>query len=227
MDIYSIELEYYIIGFAVVIGVILLLTTKTKPSISVLQQMVYDYETYIENCNDTINRINKTIERIQGKVFIVSGDETAAVNLVKKYNRLVDDILICHESIGYYIGKKNIKKYKRYKREADRMLVLIEGVLSSLERVEFNMQTAEEFEFNRARIEYEKSFQFEEERETPPKPIKRAAVSDVFFVGCNSLEEIERRYKSLAKVYHPDMPTGDKVTFQKILEEYERRKKKL
>lgn len=45
--------------------------------------------------------------------------------------------------------------------------------------------------------------------------------SSVFFVGCNSPEKLEKRYKSLCKAYHPDAEGGDTGTFQKLQEEYE------
>lgn len=44
--------------------------------------------------------------------------------------------------------------------------------------------------------------------------------SSVFFSGCNSMEKLEKRYKSLCKAYHPDSEGGDTETFQKMQEEY-------
>ena len=45
-----------------------------------------------------------------------------------------------------------------------------------------------------------------------------------YFNGCETLEELNKRYKSLAKKYHPDMPGGDTETMAKINQEYDRLK---
>lgn len=46
------------------------------------------------------------------------------------------------------------------------------------------------------------------------------------FSGCNDLESLKKRYKSLSKVYHPDMDNGDIEMMQKINAEYDRLRKK-
>ena len=48
--------------------------------------------------------------------------------------------------------------------------------------------------------------------------------SSVFFAGCNTVEKLDKRYKSLCKAYHPDETGGDMETFQKMQEEYTRLK---
>jgi len=42
-----------------------------------------------------------------------------------------------------------------------------------------------------------------------------------FFKGCNSLEEVKKRYKELAVLHHPDKG-GDLLTMQELSEEYQR-----
>ena len=112
--------------------------------------------------------------------------------------------------------------------------------MQSLENVEKYTQSEEEWEQHLWRQQQEKLYEelrrrkkIEEtyensstENHKRPEPSKNGSPKDVFFEGCKTMEEIEKRYRSLAKVYHPDMPTGDKETFQKILEEYNRRKEK-
>lgn len=48
-----------------------------------------------------------------------------------------------------------------------------------------------------------------------------------FFKGCDTLEKLNKRYKSLAKAYHPDMEAGDTEMMQIINSEYERLKSEL
>ena len=44
----------------------------------------------------------------------------------------------------------------------------------------------------------------------------------MFFNGCESREQLEKRYKSLAKTFHPDMESGDTETMALINREYDR-----
>ena len=58
------------------------------------------------------------------------------------------------------------------------------------------------------------------------EPPRRKKPATVFFDGCLTKEELENRFRSLSKVYHPDMKTGDADTFMKIRSEYESEKKR-
>ena len=42
-----------------------------------------------------------------------------------------------------------------------------------------------------------------------------------YFVGCDSLETLTKRYKQLAKCYHPDTGIGDEATMKAINSQYE------
>lgn len=46
-----------------------------------------------------------------------------------------------------------------------------------------------------------------------------------FFTGCNNKETLDKRYKSLCKVYHPDIQSGDEETFKAVKMEYDSLKK--
>ena len=45
-----------------------------------------------------------------------------------------------------------------------------------------------------------------------------------FFMGCNTNEKLEKRYKALCKTYHPDGDAGDEETFKLMKEEYENKR---
>ncbi len=47
-----------------------------------------------------------------------------------------------------------------------------------------------------------------------------------FFAGCNSRESVEKKYRSLAKLYHPDNMDGDTASIQEINSQYEEAKKR-
>lgn len=47
-----------------------------------------------------------------------------------------------------------------------------------------------------------------------------------YFKGCNSLESLQKRYRDLSKVYHPDMGNGSVEIFREIQTAYDNLKKK-
>lgn len=58
----------------------------------------------------------------------------------------------------------------------------------------------------------------------PEEPVfeepTQAASSVSYFSGCNTKEEADKRYKALAKAFHPDMGYGDESSFNAMQEEY-------
>lgn len=48
-----------------------------------------------------------------------------------------------------------------------------------------------------------------------------------YFAGCSTMESLDKRYKDLCKVFHPDMSNGNEDTFKMIASEYEERKKSM
>lgn len=52
-------------------------------------------------------------------------------------------------------------------------------------------------------------------------PYNRQGTNNSYFENCDSLESLNKRYKDLVKVYHPDQGNGSAEVFNKILEEYE------
>lgn len=49
----------------------------------------------------------------------------------------------------------------------------------------------------------------------------QAASSVSYFSGCNTKEEADKRYKALAKAFHPDMGYGDESSFNAMQKEYD------
>lgn len=42
-----------------------------------------------------------------------------------------------------------------------------------------------------------------------------------FFRGCDTIDELNKRYRNLAKTFHPDLEAGDEETMKQVNEEYE------
>lgn len=61
----------------------------------------------------------------------------------------------------------------------------------------------------------------EEEQETTIARAEDVKPPSRFFVGCDTLEKLDHRYKSLCKTYHPDYNSGDEETFKEMKAEYE------
>ncbi len=76
--------------------------------------------------------------------------------------------------------------------------------------------------------EYEELEDFEDREYDDPKrspePAPHAAFD--FFAGCSSLESVDKKYKSLVKLYHPDNMDGDTAALQEINAQYAEVKKK-
>lgn len=47
----------------------------------------------------------------------------------------------------------------------------------------------------------------------------------VFFRGCTNVLALKKRYRDLLKIFHTDNMYGDKLSMQRINEEYEKKKK--
>ena len=67
------------------------------------------------------------------------------------------------------------------------------------------------------------SYSSRRKKEQTP-PVKSSNTFD-FFAGCNSKESLDRKYKSLVKLYHPDNMDGDTSALQEINVQYDQAKK--
>lgn len=69
--------------------------------------------------------------------------------------------------------------------------------------------------YAKRRYTYEETHQTEQ-----PQPEMVVASDGSYFNGCSTKEEIDTRYRALAKVFHPDAKAGDEKTFQNINDQY-------
>ena len=73
--------------------------------------------------------------------------------------------------------------------------------------------------------EDEEDYEDEDEDYVEEKVPKTAGTFD-FFAGCNSKESLDKKYKSLVKLYHPDNMDGDTKALQEINVQYDKAKKR-
>ena len=57
------------------------------------------------------------------------------------------------------------------------------------------------------------------------RPVASSVGTFDFFAGCNSRESVDKKYRSLVKLYHPDNMAGDTAALQEINVQYEKAKK--
>ena len=82
----------------------------------------------------------------------------------------------------------------------------------------------EEYEDEYEDDDYEDEDWDEEEDYDEPAPAPTTSFD--FFAGCNSRESVDRKYKSLVKLYHPDNMDGDTAALQEINIQYTEAKKR-
>ena len=70
--------------------------------------------------------------------------------------------------------------------------------------------------------EYEENEDYDEYIEEKPSPMSTFD----FFAGCTSRESVDKKYRSLVKLYHPDNMDGDTAALQEINVQYDQAKKK-
>ena len=158
---------------------------------------------------------------------------------------LYQEIFLCNDRIGIALSKRKIKQYKKLKEQAYTILRRFQKVLDDLDDIARYTQSKDEWEYwqrvreaedyyrkhgrfyyeeaettkeNKSDASNKKDHQERNRQSATSKPLQ--ANADIFFGDCDNIEALEKKYRSLAKKYHPDMPTGDKDTFQKMLAEY-------
>lgn len=75
--------------------------------------------------------------------------------------------------------------------------------------------------------DYEDDYPEDYEDDSEPQSITDKSPSSFnFFAGCNSRESVDRKYKSLVKLYHPDNMDGDNAALTEINIQYSEAKKR-
>lgn len=72
---------------------------------------------------------------------------------------------------------------------------------------------------NSSNDDFSKCFEQEEKKEY--KNVSNISGSLSFFEGCKTKAEANKRYRALAKAFHPDTGCGDETMFNKMKEEYD------
>lgn len=197
-----------IVLVAVASFIISILTHKaSKKSII---QAIDEYNDFVSDYNTLINMITASVNELFSRQF--PGKENPElydfIIIIIKYHTQKVDQHIIQAKKGIHNG--NISKYRKNYKIINIEYEILEAVLEKLEVYKQQLNEEEQVKKERPQSEMHDEFLAHFERRCE------------FFLGCNTEEELNKRYKSLCKVYHPDMPTGEEETFKRLNNEYER-----
>ena len=199
-----------------------------------------------EKSNDKIVKLPKY--EMEMKLFFMNGklssqQKEEIENSIKysknMYNNLWDNYGDCEKLIirlrkEKRITKKNREKIEGYLYEAVVRMVEQEKFMNTninkvMECIDKIKEEVERENFEREQEQKRKEkFEQQEEQKKKSKQECHENVKGTFnvFSGCNDLESLEKRYKQLMKIYHPDNPNGNTESTQEISKTYEILRKK-
>lgn len=206
-------IEYIAIGVCAVV-LIATLCRRNTVSYSKLEQMYNEYSSFVDEYNDVVSATYDICGQMDKRHFESELEEVEARLIINSQMSTFDLIRSLCEAMAENLREKNVKRHKRLSEDINGNLARAASNFSALSHIFSTMLTKEEFEMRK-----------EEEKRREVEQAAKANMLDgsIFFDECNNGEMTERRYKALAKVYHPDMPTGSEEIFKLIRAEYERR----
>ena len=196
---------------------------KTKPKVRKSSTAFYKktpLNSAIDKHNECISRLNRLSEEAN-EVFlkkrceiVMKQDKSASMAL----NDIMDSLNNLIENASYYIrsSSENIDNQSAIGSEyclknAEPVLLEIKDMITAIKRLPVTDTYANVFE-NMA-----------EHKPTVSKATNGSL--DGLFSGCKTKEEVDARYRHLAKAFHPDNTGGDKTMFENLQKQYQEAKK--
>lgn len=165
---------------------------------------LYEDQLLRNSLKQMISIVNTHLDQIEEATY------EEAVAFIQCANNLREQAEFYIFQMQKHLGKKE------FSSDLEKMERLIDSVRScslSLSRRIENLQ--EEIKQNHRRKQYNKRRTILETKQAEPG----------FFSDCSTLQEVTRRYRKLAKKYHPDNG-GDKKIFVELLKEYQKETKR-
>lgn len=198
----------------IIVFVILTLATPRKTSSSMINQYIDQYNNFISEYNSLINELKFMEQEILGNRY----KKEDLKEIEKKFEQVglfTGNISILIGNMKNSLESGKVSSFKKFYRETIENYECLIKTKNTLEILKRRGMSEEEYMENKKWEEKQRSW------ETEKAAIAKEKTAITFFSGCSTLESIEKRYKSLCKVYHPDVPTGDENTFKEILKEYQ------
>lgn len=196
----------YLIIFVILITFGVLLFVKPKQKQQSTGNIVDEYNNVIKKYNELINMIN--VEIIKKRWTIVHANDIEAM---KALNKCIENINYLSDTIANYCNRFSEAYKNNDMGGANYCLINIRENLVSLS---IDLKTIKDIKVSC----------FTNSNSTKEQPIVKETIINTvsYFEGCKTKEEIDTRYKALAKVFHPDAKSGDETIFVNIQNEYER-----
>lgn len=186
-----------------------------------LNKQAQSIKNYFDKCNDMnkyIQRYNSTllkyeIEYKQAQNIVLKNMDSQSLNrLLKLADRFMDLFPLCAQIIGEIKNKIDSSEYDKLSFEMINHISEMEQLIDEIEKIKACSVNYTE-EFAKKTTEWAK--------DNEPKVVTNIS-SYSYFIGCNDIDSLNKRYRMLARAFHPDSGFGDKASFQKMNDEYEK-----
>lgn len=154
-------------------------------------------------CVSTENKFNEILQKTQRQIILYS--DNAAFERLKYFVDQYD--VLAKENVEYLSASMEYVSKEQYYLS-----------INTLTKIEDNLAKIREYKRAVEFIEIDKRNDSQQALDDLLENSTNNSLA--FFSGCNNLSEVDYRYKSLVKAFHPDNKGGDKDLFNKLQEEY-------
>lgn len=223
------------------IAVVLMLFFSTpKASVKSLRKEIENYNDMLSDYNSLISKYVNIQNKLLDEKMLDNSQLDAINDSAHKFHDLCKVFLSCSDKTDLYLKKRNLVYYRKHKKTADALVNEIAYLYKALEDI-YNAAENKNTEYGNSYEQYGNGYgecsQQEnnyrhgynsdgyggQEYNEAPAAEPENTEKEVFFSGCDTKEKVKQRYRSLVKVYHPDLQNGNTETFRKVQEEYERK----
>lgn len=179
------------------------------------------YSDYIDEYNTCISSVEKKKETLKLYHYMSSSQISYVRLLDEQYNNIVKRFLNIHKT-AIVIVKRNAQKRPLSLKEKDKLkeyLVEMDDILNEFTELICKYEDILEEIKKSEKINQQNEKEQKNEQDIKIQP--RSENGFGFFDGCNSQDSLDKRYKALCKIYHPDNANGDEEVFKCIVNEYE------
>lgn len=209
--------ELYFIIPIVVLG--LILSSRIKRKQKDRQNMISWYNHLLEQY---INLYQNVAEQYDEKLALAENYNDR--DSLKRLHKLYDDTVRTAENIEKKLESlKAIIAGKKFHRASFAALLndlmLVESYVAELANIAHLIRSIHPSARNNHHSFENEDYSYDTEEKSKDKPWK----SSRFFASCNTKEELAKKFRELAKIYHPDnVKTGNADIFKKVKVEYDK-----